>query len=120
MREARAFRLRQLGADGIRLVLRLRQPGRGEVLVRTPGSGLRRGTETLVGVVEHGFRERRGRVVFCPYPYRIAYVVSAHAVVVSDEVLPVRAVLPGAVEAGLAITPHKPRLARVGYEGTLS
>src|SRR5213078_495048 len=126
--EAHAFWLRAPGCAEIRPV-RLPEPGRDEVLVRTLRSGVSRGTETLVfrggvpprapfqegdfpgplkygylnvGTVEQGPAALRGRTVFCLYPHQTAYVVPAAAVtVVPDGVPPGRAVLAGTVETAV-------------------
>jgi 2-desacetyl-2-hydroxyethyl bacteriochlorophyllide A dehydrogenase len=123
-----AFWLCAPGVGEIRPV-ELREPGPGEVLVRTLCSGVSRGTETLafrgnvpppapfqegdfpgpvkygylnVGAVEQGPDELRGRTVFCLYPHQTAYVVPASAVtVVPDDVPAERAVLAGTVETAV-------------------
>jgi threonine dehydrogenase-like Zn-dependent dehydrogenase len=128
LHDAQAFWLRTPGCGEIRPV-RLPEPGRGDVLVRTLRSGVSRGTETLafrggapprapfqegefpgpvkygylnVGAVEAGPAELRGRTVFCLYPHQTAYVVPAGAVtVVPDGVPAARAVLAGTVETAV-------------------
>ena len=125
---AQAFWISAPGRGEIRPAA-LREPGDGDVVVRTLRSGVSRGTETVafrggappsapfqegefpgpvkygylnVGAVEEGPAALRGRTVFCLYPHQTAYVVPAGAVtVVPDAVPPARAVLAGTVETAV-------------------